>query len=54
MAGQMTIGKKLTLGFAIVLILTMVIGTVAFIGTNKLKESRDLLSRRTNDAAIAV
>ncbi len=54
MLNQMTIGKKLTLGFAVVLLLTVVIGAVSFVGVNKLKASRDLLSQRTSDAAVAV
>ena len=54
MAQQMTVGKKLTLGFAVVLLLTVVIAIVSFVGVNKLKDSRDVLSQRTSDAAIAV
>ena len=51
---KLTVGKKLTLGFAVVLLLTTAIGVVSFIGVNKLKASRDLLTQRSNDAAIAV
>ena len=54
MAKQLTVGKKLTLGFATVLLLTVVIGLVSFVGVNKLKDSRDELTQRTDDAAIAV
>ena len=54
MANQMTVGKKLTLGFATVLLLTIVIAVVSFVGINKLKTSRDVLSQRTSDAAVAV
>ncbi|MHC4214314.1 MAG: methyl-accepting chemotaxis protein [Planctomycetota bacterium] len=54
MARQMTIGKKLTLGFTVVLLLTATIGAVSFIGVNKLKASRDILSERTSNAAVAI
>jgi methyl-accepting chemotaxis protein len=54
MAQQMTVGKKLILGFGVVLLLTVVIGVVAFVGVDKLKSSRDVLSKRTADAAVAV
>ncbi|KKL60391.1 hypothetical protein LCGC14_2205780, partial [marine sediment metagenome] len=53
MATQMTVGKKLSLGFAVVLILTVVISVVSFVGVNKLAASRDVLSQRTADSAIA-
>ena len=46
MAKQMTVGKKLVLGFGVVLLLTVVIGVVAFVGVDKLKNSRDVLSKR--------
>jgi methyl-accepting chemotaxis protein len=54
MMKQMSIGKKLTLGFSVVLLLTVVIGAVSYIGVNRLKASRDELSRRTSDAGVAV
>ncbi len=54
MAKQMTVGKKLILGFGVVLLLTVVIGVVSFVGVDKLKSSRDVLSKRTADAAVAI
>ena len=53
MAAQMTIGKKLAAGFGVVLVLTTIIGIVSFVGVNKLGASRDELSKRTSDSAIA-
>ncbi len=53
MAGQMTVGKKLTLGFAVVLSLTIVMGAACFVGLSKLASARDTLSERTAAATIA-
>jgi methyl-accepting chemotaxis protein len=53
MATQMTVGKKLSLGFAVVLVLTVVISVVSFVGVNKLAASRDVLSQRVSDSATA-
>ena len=53
MANQMTVGKRLTLGFAVVLLLTVIIGVVSFVGVTKLGTARDLLSQRNADAATA-
>ncbi|MDO8303341.1 MAG: methyl-accepting chemotaxis protein [Sedimentisphaerales bacterium] len=50
---QMTIGKKLSLGFTVVLALTIVVGAVSFVGINKLKASRDIMAKRTAEAATA-
>ena len=49
----MTVGKKMTLGFAIVLVLTVVIGGVSLWGVNSLKASRDVLRERTDAMTIA-
>ena len=51
---NLTIGKKLAFGFAVVLLLTATIGAVSFVGVNRLKASRDVLSQRTDDAAVAI
>jgi methyl-accepting chemotaxis protein len=53
MANQMTVGKRLTLGFAVVLLLTVIIGVVSFVGITKLGTARDLLSERNNAAVTA-
>ena len=44
MASQMTVGKKLVLGFAVVLALTATISVVGMVGLAKLSAARTLLS----------
>jgi methyl-accepting chemotaxis protein len=53
MANQMTVGKRMTLGFAVVLLLTVIISVVSFVGVSRLGDARDLLSKRNADSAIA-
>ena len=50
---SMTIGKKMSAGFAIVLVLTVTIGGVSLWSIGRLKDARDELRGRTNDMAVA-
>ncbi|MBT3199800.1 MAG: hypothetical protein HN350_07780, partial [Phycisphaerales bacterium] len=50
---KMTIGKKLALGFAVVLLITVSLGTLAYINGNTIAADAEVLAEEVAPAAAA-